>query len=88
MTCGIYYYWDTKKDIVAYIGQSINIEKRHIEHLSSSTKNKQPFNSILQSNKNRYELCIMLECTKEELNKQEILAIKMYKPKFNFTEGG
>lgn len=88
MTCGIYYYWDTKKDIVAYIGQSINIEKRHIAHLSSSAKNKQPFNSILQSNKNRYELCIMLECTKEELNKQEILAIKMYKPKFNFTEGG
>lgn len=88
MTCGIYYYWDNKENIIVYIGQSVNIEKRHIGHLSPSECNKQPFNKILQNNKDRYELYIMLECTKNELNEQEILAIKMYNPKFNFTKGG
>ena len=88
MTCGIYYYWDKDKDKVVYIGQSVNIEKRHIQHLSPSSRNKQPFNSILQSHPNRYTLEVMLECDKAELNEQEILAIKLYKPDFNFTDGG
>ena len=28
MTCGIYFYWDNHKDELAYIGQSVNCERR------------------------------------------------------------
>lgn len=88
MTCGIYGYWDTYKDILVYIGQSKNIEKRHIGHMSPSAIDAQPINRILQLNIDRYELFLLLECDMQELNTQEILAIDMYNPLFNFTQGG
>lgn len=88
MTCGIYYYWDNKNDTLAYIGKSINCEKRHKAHLSPSRYNAQPFNKILQKNPYRFDFAIMLPCCKNKLNEYEKQAISMYKPRFNFTIGG
>lgn len=88
MTCGIYYYWDNEKDELAYIGKSINCEKRHKAHLSPSRYDAQPFNRILQQNPCRFEFGIMIECNENELNYHEKNTIKIYKPKFNFTPGG
>lgn len=87
MTCGIYYYWDNEKDELAYIGRSNNCERRRREHLNNNKESLQ-FDKILQKNPKRYDFNIMLECTQEELDSEEILAIKMYKPKFNFHIGG
>ena len=54
MTCGIYCYIDIKNNNIVYIGQSVNIERRHNEHLLLARYHDQPFNAILQNNKNRY----------------------------------
>lgn len=87
MTCGIYYYWDNQKDEMAYIGMSKNIQRRHHEHLNQKNT-RIPFDKILRNNPEKYSLELMLACTEDELSNQEILAISMYNPKFNFTKGG
>lgn len=46
MTCGIYGYWDNKKDVLAYIGKSIN-NKRKILTASTIPKLK---NKVLNNN--------------------------------------
>ena len=88
MTCGIYYYWDNEKDILVYIGKSINIEKRHLGHLCPSCKDSQPFNRALQKNPQRYDFGLLIECDKKDLNYYEIQCISMYNPLLNFTKGG
>lgn len=85
MTCGIYFYWDNEKDELAYIGKSVNCERRNREHYYHDN---QKINKIIQNNPMRYNFYIMLKCLPEQLNEEEILAIQMYKPKFNFTNGG
>ena len=87
MTCGIYFYWDNHKDELAYIGQSVNCERRFQEHLSRG-KSKIHFDKILQNNPSRYSPHILLHCCADSLDEEEILAIKIYKPKFNFHCGG
>lgn len=46
MTCGIYCYIDSTNNSIVYIGQSVNMERRHTEHLSLARYNDQPFNAI------------------------------------------
>lgn len=53
---GIYGYYDTHKKEVVYIGQSLNIFRRHQQHLSSHQYKNQPINRILQRNPFRYKL--------------------------------
>lgn len=88
MTCGIYYYWDKKKDILVYIGKSVNIERRHKEHYRESQKHVQQINKVIQNSPERYEFGLLLCCSEHDLNQYEIECIKFYKPIFNFTDGG
>lgn len=88
MICGVYYYWDKKKEEIIYIGKSVDCKSRDKEHRRRSKYNDQPFNRIIQKNPKRYEFNILLECEERELNSEEMNAIKKYNPKFNFTEGG
>lgn len=87
MTCGIYYFWDDLKDNLVYIGKSINIEERIKDHLKPS-RNKLHIDKALKSNMLRYSYGILLHCDIDDLDNNEILAIKMYNPKLNFTTGG
>ena len=88
MSCGIYGYIDSRKKQIVYIGQSINMERRHTEHLSPARYDAQPFNAILQKNKDRYILKIIIHCSQGGLNDLERILIKIYQPIFNFTSGG
>ena len=88
MTSGIYAYYDTLKDEVAYIGKSVNINHRHKQHTSPSMRDVQVINRILQNNINRYDLIILKECDVEELDHLEMELIGLFNPKFNFTIGG
>ena len=87
MTCGIYYFWDDLKDNLVYIGKSINIEERIKDHLKPS-RNKLHIDKALNSDTLRYSYGILLHCDINDLDDNEILAIKMYNPKLNFTTGG
>ena len=88
MTCGIYWYIDNEDNTIVYIGQSVNMQRRHKDHISIDRYNAQPFNSILQSNRKRYDFHEVIHCSREALNDIERLLIKIYNPKFNFTSGG
>lgn len=96
MKSGIYCYKDLQNNNeIVYIGKDSNIHynKRHKDHLHPSNYNKQPFNKILQKNSNRYQYHILKSWDKTKYNPKltsilEILYIKRYKPKFNFTTGG
>ena len=88
MTCGIYGYIDSINEQIVYIGQSVNMERRHNEHLSPSRYNSQSFNAILQKNTGRYIFKIIIQCFQEGLNDLEKIFIKIYQPIFNFTSGG
>ena len=93
---GIYCYEDTLKDNkIVYVGKDSHIHenRRHKEHMWPSRYNKQPINSILQKNKGRYKYRILKSWNGNEHPKNladilEILYIRRYKPKFNFTIGG
>ena len=88
MTCGIYCYIDNRCNNIVYIGQSVNMERRHIEHLAPARYNDQPFNAILQNNQDRYVFKKLLHCCREALNDLEKIFIKIYSPIFNYTSGG
>lgn len=80
-----------------YIGKSINIEKRHIEHFWDLERNTH-HNLFMQRLYNKYgkdKFCfsIIVECEEEELNENEILFIKQYNENkeyinMNMTVGG
>ena len=88
MTSGIYAYYDTLDDMIVYVGQSVNIRKRHNEHFSRRLYDVQKVNSILQNNPERYSLIILKECEVDLLDYWEITFIALFNPKFNFTNGG
>lgn len=94
MTNGIYYYYDTEKNFVVYVGKDSYIDKnrRHKAHISG---NGQQIDSIFQNNPDRYEYRVYCEgnFSNEELNDLEIQTIKLFdtfhrKDTFNYTEGG
>lgn len=88
MTSGIYGYWDNLKDEIVYVGQAINIKIRHDEHYSPVRYNAQTINRVLQNNKARYDLIVLKECSIDDLDFWEITLIGLFKPKFNYTDGG
>ena len=79
-----------------YVGQTTNFSRRKQEHLDKLRNNKH-INQKLQSSWNKYGennfswQYKSYDMTKEELDKQEILEIKLedsYNNGFNLTEGG
>ena len=90
---GIYYYTDLmKNNEVVYVGKDSNIHKnkRHKDHLKPSNYNNQPFNRVLQNNPNRFKYHVLKkgEFSQNLLNALEILYIRRYSPRFNYTIGG
>jgi group I intron endonuclease len=89
---GIYCYIDKQTKHIVYIGKDSHIDKnkRHKDHHINSNYNKQPLNSVLQNNPNRYSYHILDYDVQDEnaLNELEMMYIKHLNPKFNFTKGG
>ena len=93
---GIYCYKDTfNNGEIVYIGKDSNIHlnKRHYAHHSPCMYSEQKINRILQSNPNRYEYCVLKSWKGDKnnfnfINAMEMLYIRRYHPKFNFTIGG
>ena len=96
MKSGIYCYKDLQNNNeIVYIGKDSNIHKneRHRQHLHPSLYNQQQINRILQNNPKRYKYEILKQWKTSKFHKNlanvlEILYIKRYNPKFNFTIGG
>ena len=89
---GIYCYFDTKSKTVVYIGKDSHIDKQHrkTQHTCPSKYNVQKINMILQKNPCRYVYFVLANQIKseKELNFMEKYFIKLFNPKFNFTDGG
>ena len=88
MTSGIYGYWDTLKDEIVYVGQSVNLKKRLRSHIEPARVNDQKINQVIQNNPGRYKSVILKKCDVESLDYWEITLIALYNPKFNFAIGG
>lgn len=92
---GIYGYFDKKRNKFVYIGKDsyISSRERHKKHLQPSRYDDQPFNRVLQNNKDRYVYCELIvgnfdESTLNELEKHYILLYNTFNDGFNFTLGG
>ena len=92
MTSGIYSYIDKKTNDIIYIGKDSYIHKnqRHKDHLRNGAYDKQLINKVLQNNPERYEYKILEkgDISQSLLNALEIVFIRKYNPRFNFTKGG
>ena len=89
---GIYSYTDTQTNEIVYIGKDskINRKNRHYNHIVKKS-NQQQIDKVLQNNPNRYKyevICQSEHYSNTYLNCLEKGLIKLYSPKFNFTEGG
>lgn len=93
---GIYCYQDTQNDNeIVYIGKDSNIDRniRYNAHKKPSQYNCQQINRVIQNNPNRYKYKILKKWEKGKYHKNlsnalEIIYIRRYNPKFNFTLGG
>lgn len=89
---GIYCYEDLNTNQIVYIGKDsyIDTNKRKYAHSSPSMYSAQLFNKILQNSPKRYKYKILKQgnFSQNLLNALEILYIKRYSPRFNFTKGG
>lgn len=81
----------------SYIGQAIDIDKRIRQHINDSNNPKRrEYNYPLSKAYRKYgianfQITILEECSKEELNEKEIYYIKKFNSKdngYNQTEGG
>ena len=95
MAVGIYCYIDKKDDSIVYIGKDSNIDKnrRHNDHFAPYAYNLQQINRVLQNNPKRYVYKVLKSWKADEYPKNlanilEIIYIRRYNPKFNFTKGG
>jgi group I intron endonuclease len=96
MTCGIYFISNLINNKI-YVGQSINIEKRWIQH-KRELRNNIHENKRLQNAWNKYkeenfEFSIACECEEKQLNTLEqyyIFSLESYLPKggYNISLGG
>ncbi len=73
-----------------YIGQSIDIQKRWIDHKTPSKKNR---GTVLGRALNKYgsgsfDFIVLEECGAEELNGREMYYIAKLKPAYNMNQGG
>ena len=89
---GIYCFIDLKDDSIVYIGKDSYIDKnkRFNDHYANWAYNHQKINKVLQSNLKRYKYKVLKQGNFKDnlLNALEILYIRRYRPKFNFTIGG
>ena len=93
---GIYCYQDTlNNNEIVYIGKDSRIatNQRDRDHRNPSKYNAQQFNKILQNNPKRYKYKVLKSWLRNEYHENlsnvlEILYIRRYAPKFNFTIGG
>lgn len=90
---GIYCYRDLNNhDKIIYIGKDSNIDKnkRHNEHMAPSKYDEQVINRVLQNNPDRYDYEVLIkgDISEKILNGFEKSFIRMYDPKFCFTDGG
>ncbi len=93
MVCGIYCYKDNlKNDSVVYVGLDSHIDenRRHKQHFQDSNYNEQQINRVLQNNPTRYSYHVLKKGDFDEnlLKALEIIYIRRYNPKFNYTFGG
>ncbi len=93
MDNGIYCFKDLKNNgKIVYVGKDVHIykQKRGKEHMYPSNYHKQPFNRVLQNNPTRYEYSVLKKgnFSEELLSALEIIYIRRYNPKFNYTVGG
>lgn len=93
MNSGIYCYRDKFKDTkIVYVGKDSHIDKntRHKQHINPAMYDKQVINRVLQNNPQRYQYEVLKQSDFEEglLSALEIIYIKRYNPKFNYTIGG
>ncbi|WP_458456089.1 NUMOD3 domain-containing DNA-binding protein [Methanobrevibacter sp.] len=96
MSIGVYCYKDSlNDDSIVYIGKDSNIHKneRFKAHMRPSTYDAQPFNRALQNNPDRYKYEVLKSWDDDEFSDDlasalEIIYIRRYNPKFNFTVGG
>lgn len=95
MVSGIYGYFDLVKEEIVYVGQSVDIQDRHKQHLKPCRYDEQPFNKILQNNPNRYKFVALKtgDFSTDELNALETHYIAHYNTfydpnKFNYMIGG
>lgn len=73
----------------AYIGQSINIERRFREHkYISSETNQSLVRAYKKYGRENFEFEVLEECTLDNLNEREIFYINTLKPQYNRTSGG
>jgi group I intron endonuclease len=73
-----------------YIGQSIDIHRRWIDHKTPSKRNRGTVlgRALTKHGWNNFELIILEECTKDNLDKCEVYYIAKYNPAYNMNEGG
>lgn len=99
MTIGIYCYRNKIND-KRYIGQSIDIERRYVQHeiyfkkdIYDKQENEMLWKSIKKYGRNSFEFFIVEECKEKELNEKETFYINelnshISKNGYNFTFGG
>lgn len=92
---GIYCYVDKKTNEIVYVGKDSHIDthRRHKDHHRPSAYKLQKINQVLQNNPKRYIYKVLKSWDKVKFhdklaNALEIIYIKRYNPKFNFTKGG
>lgn len=93
---GIYCYQDTFKDNeIVYVGKDSNIDRnvRDKAHHKPSQYNIQQINRVIQNNPKRYKYQVLKKWQRDKYhnnlsNALEILYIRRYTPRFNFTLGG
>ena len=91
---GIYYIKNTVTNQV-YIGQTIDLDRRKRTHFNN-LRNNRHVNTYLQNSFNYYgedafEFKILCECSKEELDNEEIKFMNLYSSQqfgFNICDGG
>lgn len=96
MNCGIYCYRDLlNNNSIVYIGKDSDIgrNKRHKDHIKPTNYDAQQINRVLQNNPERYDYEVLKEWEYDEynpnlLNALEMIYIKRYNPRFNYTIGG
>ena len=95
MVCGIYQIKNLTNN-KSYVGQSINIKKRYREHIFSSMHITKDSNSPIHKAIKKYghenfQLIILEECAREQLNIKEqfwINKLNTYQNGYNATLGG
>lgn len=77
-----------KKNGFSYIGKSIDIERRFMEHKTPKARGNDLLHKDIQNDINSFTFEIIEECKKEELSDKEIYYIDLLKPEYNVIKKG